>query len=106
MTSKEAIEIIKKYDDDVMIRHLCRGVLSPKSMGSPLKEEFDEAVKVIEKDLEVLEIFKEKIKIRTNEKWHEYYLFTGDFTDNITLQLNENGNYDKFYKIKEWLEDE
>ena len=58
MTSKEALEIIKKYDDYVMARSLFHNVLSPKSMGSPSKEEFDEAVKVVEEDLDKLDQLK------------------------------------------------
>ena len=58
MASKEALEIIKKYDDFVMARYLMNGVLSPQTIGSPSKVEFDEAVKTIEKDLDLLEQYK------------------------------------------------
>jgi len=91
MTSKEALEIIKKYDDYASIRFLTKGIVSPKTMGSPSKEDFKEAIDIIEQDLQILECFKE--------------LFEGEDLDSW-IEFNFSMNISYINKIKEWLRNE
>lgn len=91
MTSKEALEIIKKYDDFVMVRDFTKGLLSPKTMGSPIKIEFDEAVKTIKRDLEILEIMKN-------------HIYSSD--ESISIILDDLRCCEDFEKVKEWLNDD
>ena len=95
MNSKEALDIIKKYNDYSLMRLLADGVLSPETIGSPTEKDCKKAIVVIEQDLEVLEILKKYLhisKIWNNQKEIIHLLMTEEF--------------EEYSKIKELLENE
>lgn len=95
MTSKEALERIKKSH---YIAMACMGIDKPDI-------ETEKAIKTIEKDLEILEMLKNKMTIETDYYdsdigCEEYeYIAYNDEPLNIV-------DKDEFNKIKEWLEND
>ena len=88
MTSKEALEDIRDYHNEIVIDNYC----------TYTENMFEKELDIIEKDLEVLEILKNKnvdvdlIKnIMKDDRKFECY-------------PDENLTQEEFNKIKEWLE--
>ena len=95
MTSKEALERIKKSH---YIAMACIGIDKPD-------KETEKAIKIIEKDLEILEMLKKKMTIETDYcdndlgcEIFEYIAFNGE-----PLNLDSQEEFDL---LKEWLENE
>ena len=90
MTSKEALEDIRDYHNEIVIDNYC----------TYTENMFEKELDIIEKDLEVLEILKNKnvdvdlIKnIMKDDRKFECY-------------PDENLTQEEFNKIKEWLEND
>ena len=95
MNSEEALSRIKRSHRIAMA---CLGIDKPDI-------ETEKAIKIIEKDLEVLETLKKKMSIGTDYydsddgcKEFEYIVYNGEAL-NIDTQ-------EEFNKVKEWLENE
>ena len=95
MTSKEALERIKKSHRIAMA---CLEIDKPDI-------ETEKAIKIIEKELKVLEILKKKMIIDTDYydsddgcEEFEYIAYNGEV---LNIDTEE-----EFNKVKEWLEDE
>ena len=93
MTSKEAFKHIIDNDFNMVLT-----VIPPKLAYNNISKE--EMISIIEKDLEVLEILKNKLEIKSLGNVIEDIFLKG--TNYIVMFEEEKG----FDKVKEWLENE
>ena len=92
MTSKEALENIRDYHNETVIDNYC----------TYTENMFEKELDIIEKDLEILEMFKKRMSI-------EVAYYNGDKRFGTYKYIEYNGapldieTKEEFDKIKEWL---